>query len=101
MRFITLFETARSDGVAEDKECFLCAEFSIQSFDQKIVLVVEHRLKTDTADVTVGMSVNGVTESHVIGRHGLCDCSGCAAHAKESARYLLSCADFSEGAILR
>src|SRR5947199_3341296 len=101
MRFITLFETARSDGVAEDKECFLCAEFSIQSFDQKIVLVVEHRLETDTADVAVGRSVNGVAKCHVIGRHRLGDCAGCAAHAKESARYLLSRTNFSKSAILR
>jgi hypothetical protein len=44
MRFITLFETARRDGVGEDKERFLDTKFSIKSFDQKIVLVVEHCL---------------------------------------------------------
>jgi hypothetical protein len=44
MRFITLFETARRDGVGEDKERFLGTKFSIKSFDQKIVLVVEHCL---------------------------------------------------------
>jgi hypothetical protein len=44
MRFIALFETARRDGIGENKECFLAAKFSIQSFDQKVVLVVEHRL---------------------------------------------------------
>src|SRR5438477_7126310 len=101
MRFIALFETARRDGVAEDKECFLCAEFSIQSFDEQIVLMVKHRLKTDTADVAVGRSVNGVAKCHVIGRHGLGDGAGCSANAKESACYLLSRANFSKSAILR
>src|ERR1043166_6970088 len=101
MRFITLFETARRDGVGEDKERFCGTEFCVQSFDQKIVLMVEHCLEPDTADVAVGCSVNGVTECHVIGRHGLGDCAGCATDAKESARYFLSRANFSEGAVLR
>src|SRR4029077_7385904 len=101
MRFITLFETARRDGIGEDKERFLGPEFSIQPFDQKIVLVVQHCLEANPADIAVSLSVNGVAESHVIGGHGLGDCAGCAAHAKESACYLLSRANFSEGAILR
>ena len=63
--------------------------------------MIEHCLEPHTANVAVGRSVNGVAESHVIGGHGLGDCAGCAAHAKESARYLLSRANFSEGAILR
>src|SRR5438874_11507627 len=101
MRFITFFETARRDGIREDKERFLGPEFSIQPSDQKFVLVVEHRLETDTADVAVGQSVNGVAKCHVIGRHCLGDGAGCAAHAKESARYLLSRANFSKSAVLR
>ena len=63
--------------------------------------MIEHCLETHTANVAVGLSVNGIAESHVIGRHGLGDCAGGAAHAKESARYLLSRANFSERAILR
>src|SRR6478736_3132535 len=101
MRFITLFETTRRDGIGEDKERFLCAEFSIESLDQKIVFVVEHCLEAHTANVAVGCSVNCVAESHVIGRHGLSDRAGCAADAKESSRHLLSRANFSERAILR
>src|SRR6266550_4416000 len=101
MRFITLFETARRDGIGEDKERFLSPEFSIQSFDQEIKFMIQHCLEPHTANIAVSRSVNCVAESHVIGRHGLGDCAGCAAHAKESARYLLSRANFSEGAILR
>src|SRR5262245_20867971 len=63
--------------------------------------MIEHFLEPHTANVAVGRSVNSVAESHVIGRHGLGDRAGCAAHAKKSARYLLSRANFSEGAILR
>src|SRR5262249_7231297 len=101
MRFITLLETARRDSICEDKKRFLGAEFSIQSFYQKIILMIEHCLEPQSANVAVARSVNGVAECHVIGRHGLGDCAGCSAHAKESARYLLSRANFREGAIPR
>src|SRR4030095_1654067 len=101
MPFITFFETARRDGIREDKERFLGAEFSIQSFDQKIVLAVEHCLETNTTHVAVSRSINGIAKCHVIGRHCLGDCAGCAPDAEEPARYLLSRANFSEGAILR
>src|SRR5262245_19063199 len=101
MRFITLFETARHNGIGEDKECFLGSKLLIQPLDQKIVFMIEHFLEPHAANVAVGRSVNGVAESHVIGRHGLGDCAGCAAHAKKSARYLLSRSNLCEGAILR
>src|SRR4030095_13893804 len=101
MRFITLFETARRNGVGEHKERFLGSKFLIQPFDQKIVFVIEHFLEPHTAHVAVRRTVNGIAESHVIGRHGLGDCAGGTANAEESARYLLSRANFSEGAVLR
>src|SRR5215469_16665678 len=101
MRFIALFETAHCDRISKDKKRFLSPEFCVQSFDQKIVFMIEHRLEPHTANVTVGRSVNGVAECHVIGGHGFCDCARSAAHAKESACYLLSRANFSEGAIFR
>src|SRR6516164_4949086 len=63
--------------------------------------MVEHFLQTHGADVAVGRSVNGVAECHVIRGHGLGDCAGCTANTEKSARYLLSRANFSEGAILR
>src|SRR6516165_1372245 len=101
VRFITLFETARRNGVSEDKECLLGSKFSIQPFDQKIVFMIEHFLEAHAANVAVSRSVNGVAECHVIGGHGLGNRAGCTANAEESARYLLSGANFSEGAILR
>src|SRR5215831_16155987 len=101
MRLIALLETARRDGIGEDKESFLASKFSIEPFDQKIVFMVEHFLQPHSADVAVGRSVNGVAECHVIRGHGFGDCAGSATNAKESARYLLSRANFSEGAILR
>src|SRR5215471_2222963 len=90
MRFAAILKTARCDSIGEDEECFFGAEFLVETLDEKIVLVVEHRSKTHAANVTVGGSVNGVAECHIVGRHGLGDCAGCAAYAKESARYLLA-----------
>src|SRR5262245_41696493 len=101
VRFIALFEAARRDGIGEDKECLLGSKFSIQPFDQKIVFMIEHFLEPHAADVAVGRSVNGVAKCHIIGGHGLGDRAGCTANAEESARYLLSRANFSESAILR
>src|SRR4030095_12141134 len=93
-------ETARRNGIGEDEERFLGSKFLVQPFDQKIVFMIEHFLEPHAANVAVGRSVNGVTKCHVIGGHGLGDCAGCAAHAKESACSLRSRANFSEGAIL-
>src|SRR5262249_54918776 len=101
MRLIALFEAARRDGIGEDKKGFLGSEFLIQPFDQKIVLVIEHFLEPCAANVAVGRSINSVAERHVIRGHGLGDRACCTTDAKESARYLLSRANFSEGAILR
>src|SRR5260370_3381921 len=100
MRFIALFKTARRDRVGENKKCLLGAEFSIQSFDEKIVFVVEHCLETNAADVAVSRSINRGAECHVVGGHGLGDRAGCAADAEESTRYFLAAAKFSEGPIL-
>src|SRR5262249_36562228 len=100
MRFISLFETARRNRIGEHKERLVAAKFLIQPFDQKIVFVIEHFLEPHTAHAAVGRSVNGIAEGHVIRRHGLGDCARCAADAKESARYLLSRANFSERAVL-
>src|SRR5262249_6517299 len=83
------------------KESFLASKFSIQPFDEEIVFMAEHFLQPHAADVAVGRSVNGIAECHIIRGHGLGDCAGCTANTEESARYLLSSANFSEGAILR
>src|SRR5438034_191422 len=84
----------------EHKKCFLGPEFSVESLDQKIIFVIQHFLEANTADVAIRRSVNRIAERHVVGRHGLGDRAGCAADAKESARYLLAGANFSEGPIL-
>src|SRR5262249_12109497 len=101
MRFIALFETARRNSIRENKERFVASKFLIQPFDQKIGFMIEHFLQPHAANVTITRSVNGVAERHVVGRHGLGDRAGCAAHPKESARYFLSRANFSKGAIPR
>src|SRR2546423_1649628 len=100
MRFAPMFKAARSDRVGKNEKGLFGAEFLVEALDKEIVLVVEHRLKTNAANVTVSGSVNGVAECHVIGGHGLGDCARCAAHAKEPASYFLARTDFSERAIL-
>src|SRR5260370_40743127 len=97
MRFIALFKTARRDRVGENKKCLLGAEFSIQSFDEKIVFVVEHCLETNAADVAVSRSINRVAECHVGGGHGLGDRAGCAAAAAEAQHYVLPGGNVSRG----
>src|SRR5262245_23025877 len=100
MRFAAMFKTARRDRIGKNKKCLFDAEFLVETLDEEIVLVVEHCSETNAADVTVGWSINCVTECHVIGRHGLGDRARCAAHAKESARYFLARANLSERPIL-
>ena len=100
MRLIALFEAARRNRIGEDKKCFFGPEFSVEPFDKKIIFVIEHCLKSNTADVTVRRPINRIAECHVVGRHGFGYRAGCAAYAEESARYLLAGANFSEGPIL-
>src|SRR2546421_7238666 len=100
MRFAAMFKTARRDCVGKNEKCFFGAEFLVEALDEQIVLVVEHRLETNAANVTVSRSVNRVAECHVIGGHGLGHCARRAAHAKESASNFLARTNFSEGAIL-
>src|SRR2546428_13540023 len=99
MRFIALFETARRNCVCENKKSFLGPEISVKPFDEKIVLVVEHSLKASAADVTIRWSIDRIVEGHVGRRHGFGYRAGCAADAKESARYFLAGAALGKGPV--
>ena len=82
MRFIALLETARRHGIGEDKE-----RSRPRTFHPVVRSVgcIHDRASSGAAHgyIAVGLSVNGVTESHVIGGHGLRDRAGCAADAKK------------------
>src|SRR5215470_6269652 len=100
-RFAAVFETPRRDGVSKHEKCFFSPEFLVEALNQKIVLVIQHRLETDTADVALRRSINCVTEGHVISGHGLGDRARRATDAKKSASDFLPGADLGEGPVLR
>ena len=100
VRFIVLFKTARCHGVRKNEKRFSPSEFSIESFHQKRVFVVEHRLKTDTTDIPIGRAVNRVAKCHVVGRHRFGDGASRAAHTKKSPCDLLARADLGKGSVL-
>ena len=62
--------------------------------------MIEHRLQTDTADVTVGRSINRVAEGHVVSRHRFGDCVCRTAHTEKSTRYFLAGANLGECSVL-
>ena len=100
MRFTVLFETARRNSIGKNEKCLLNPEFCVEPLQQKIVFVVEHRPQTGTADVTVGRSINRVTEGHVVGRHRFGDGACRTAHTEKSTRYFLARANLGECAVL-
>src|SRR2546423_1500959 len=100
VRFVVLFETARRYSIGENEKCPDAAEFFVQPLNEKAVLVVEHRLKTVAAHVTLRRAVNRVAERHVVGGHRLGDRASRAAHMKKTPRYFLSRADLRERAVL-
>ena len=100
MRFAALFKTARRNRVCKDEEGFLRPKVRVEPFDEKIVFVVEHRLKTNTTDVAVRRSIDRVAECHVVGRHGLGNGAGCAADTEKSPRYFLAGANFCKRPVL-
>src|SRR5436190_16586469 len=51
------------------------------------------------ADITIGGTVDGVANGHVIRRNGLGNCPGRASGAKEPARHFLAGSDFGESAV--
>src|SRR5437773_3645652 len=100
VRFIVLFKTARRDSVGKNKKCLLSSEFCVEPLDQKIVFMIEHRLQPDTADITVGRSVNRVAEGHVVSRHRFGDGACRPAYTEKSTRYFLAGANLGECSVL-
>jgi hypothetical protein len=100
VRFAAVFETTGSNCVGKNEECFFGSEFLVEALDQKIILVIEHRLKTDATDVALRRSVNGVAECHVVRGHSLRDRARRATYAKKSPGYFLSGADLGKSPIL-
>src|ERR1051326_3097547 len=98
--FTSLLKTPRGDGIGKDEEGLPRAKFRVEPFDEKIVLLVKHRVETNPADVALRCSVNCVAEGHVVGGHRLGDRAGCPADAEKSTRDFLAGANFCERAVL-
>ena len=90
---------ARGHRVGEDEELGLVAALAVETLDQQVVLVIEHRLQPLPADVAIALAVDGVAEGHVVRRHRLGDRARGAADAEEPARHLLAGANLGERAV--
>src|SRR5262245_5394779 len=100
VRLTAMFKTAGGNRVGKNEECFFGSEFCVEALDKKIILVIEHRLKTDATDIALRGSIDSVTKRHVVSRHGLRDGARRATYAKKSAPYFLSGANLGKGPIL-
>src|ERR1043166_845262 len=100
VRFIVLLETARGHGFGKNEERAFPTYYRIEPFDEQVVLVIEHGEQALAAHITIGRSVNRVTESHVVGRDRFRDRAGRAADVKKSACDLLTGADLGKRAVL-
>ena len=100
VRFVVFLETSGRDCVGEDKERAFVAEFFFQTFQQKRVLMVEHRVQAHPTHITIGRSIDCVAERHIVSRHRFRDRARRAADVKKSARHFLTCADLGECPVL-
>ena len=102
MRFLRryLFVTARFHRVRENKKFGRSSALLLQALLQQLILMIQHAMEPLPRDVTLGRPINGITDRHVISRHGLGDGACRSAHSKEPARHFLSRTDLSEGPVL-
>ena len=98
--FLVSGETAGGHGVGKRKERGLVAARLIESLDQEVILVVDHRLQTLAADIAIRRTVNRVAHRHVVGGNGFGHRARRAADPEEPARHFLPGADFGKGAVL-
>src|SRR5258706_10290124 len=99
--FVSLFETARLDGVGEDKETSGGPSLLLKPLIQQRILVLEHAMEPLARHITLGDAVNRIADCHVVSGHRFRDGSRSAAHPKEPARHFLPRPDLGKGAILR
>src|ERR1700730_10795297 len=95
-----LFEASSGDSIGENKKRALVRDLFLETFQQKIVLVIEHCPEPLPADVAVRRAVNCVAERHVVSRHRFGNRSGRAADMKKSPRHFLARADLGERSAL-
>src|SRR5438552_9585095 len=71
MTFLLPAEAARGDCVREsEKYAFVSTRF-VESLKKQIELVLQHRLKALTTDVTLTRAVNCIANGHVVSGNGL------------------------------
>ena len=87
------------DGIGEDEELGGGTAALAETAHEQLVFVIEHGDEAFARDVAGGLSVDGITESHVIGGHGFGDGAGGATGLKEHAGNLLTGPDLSEGPV--
>jgi hypothetical protein len=90
---------ARRHGVGEHEEPRPLAALAVEALDQQLVLVVEHGVEPQPADVAIAVAVDRVAEGHVVGGHGLRHGAGGAADAEKPSRDFLARADLGERAV--
>ena|SRR5437667_4003975 len=100
MTFLLPAEAARGDCVREsEKYAFVSTRF-VESLKKQIELVLQHRLKALTTDVTLTRAVNCIANGHVVSGNGLRHRTCGASRSEKPTRDLLAGADFGECAVL-
>ena len=99
VRLAVTLVAARRNGVGKNEKCFLRAHFGLEAFAEERKFMLEHAAQTLATDVALDRTVNGITECHVISRHGLGHRAGGGAHVEETTRHFLARADFGKGAV--
>jgi hypothetical protein len=87
------------DRVCEGKETSVITAILSQTFHVKIELPIKHGLQSPARDVSLGMTIDRVTDFHVVSGHAFGDGSGGATDTKKPPHDLLSGAYLSERSI--
>ena len=99
VRFVVPVEAARRHGVGKNEKCLFRAHLCLKALIQQGVFVPEHAAEALAADVALHGPVNGVAESHVVGRHRFGHRAGRRTNVKKPPRHLLSRPDLGQGAV--
>jgi len=99
MTFCPALVTLSRNSIGErEKRTGLTAMLK-ESVQIEFMFLIKHRLKSFAANVTIGATIDGVADFHVVSRHALRNCPGSPANSEEPPDDFLSGTDFGERSI--
>ena len=103
MAFVASAEALRRYRVSEGEETRSFRAAALDTRDDQIVFLRKHAFAACSRNVAtiIICAINCIAETHVVGRHGLCDGTSRRTRLKKPASDFLPSAYFSDGAVFQ